>query len=405
MYHQPLKMNVSGWPDRVSERAFPGSDFPVPFYSAFDIHLPCSTFYVIIAIPFRNICISKYFRMDKPMLEPVQSSQKSNDLWMYLLSGFLIYVLVYPFMRKVIDGSEAQATLIATGLALLGLYTGKIISKVVNPGRKNIPSWGLILSIVIMVCLVAWLFIFSQFTLPTSNPLNLLLFGLPFLVTSILVGAIIHSIRSTIENNLREARVTATQSRSELSVLQSQLSPHFLFNTLNNLYGISITQHEKIPALLLKLSELLRYSVYETKDIFVPLQNEIAYLGNYMEFERLRMGERLHLKTAIEELRDDSIMIAPMMLIVFVENAFKHGKDNADEKVYIDLELRTWGKLILFSIRNSGNTSGYTGDDKNGGLGLQNVKKRLELLYPGSHELHIEAAEHEFKVMLQLQIK
>ncbi|HTE24240.1 sensor histidine kinase [Flavitalea sp.] len=343
--------------------------------------------------------------MDKPMLEPIQSTQKTNDLWMYLLSGFLIYVLVYPFMRKIINGEEAQATLIATGLALLGIYTGKIISKIVNPQRKNIPSWWLVLSVIIMVCLVAWLFIFSQFTLPSKNPLNLLLFGLPFLVTSILTGAIIHAIRSTIENNLQEARVTATQSRSELSMLQSQLSPHFLFNTLNNLYGISITQHEKIPALLLKLSELLRYSVYETKDIFVPLQNEITYLGNYIEFEKLRMGERLNLKTAIEELKDDSIMIAPMMLIVFVENAFKHGKDNADEKVYIDMELRTWGKLILFSIRNSGNTSGYNGNDKNSGLGLQNVKKRLELLYPGAHDLHIEAAEHEFKVMLQVKTK
>jgi sensor histidine kinase YesM len=343
--------------------------------------------------------------MDKAMVDPVQPNQKRNDLWMYVLSGFLIYVLVYPFMKKVVNGEEAQAALIATALALVALYTGKVISKIVNPGRKNISSWWLILSIVIMVCLVAWLFIFSQFTLPSRNPLNLLLFGLPFLVASILLGLIIHAIRSTIENNLLEARVTATHSRSELSVLQSQLSPHFLFNTLNNLYGISITQHEKIPALLLKLSELLRYSVYETKDTFVPLGNEITYLSNYIEFERLRMGERLYLKTAIEELNNSSVMIAPMMLIVFVENAFKHGKDNADEKVYIDMELRTWGNQILFSIRNSGNTSGYNGNDKNSGLGLQNVKKRLELLYPGAHDLHIEASAHEFKVMLQVKMK
>ncbi|RYY26203.1 MAG: GHKL domain-containing protein [Chitinophagaceae bacterium] len=339
------------------------------------------------------------------MTESTPSSQKSNDLWMYLLSGFLIYVLVYPFMKKIINGEEAQATLIATVLALIGIYTGKIISKVVNPKQKNIPSGWLVFSIIILVCLVAWIFIFSQFTLPARNPLNLLLFGLPFLVTSILIGAIIHAVRSTIKNNLQEARITAAQSRSELSVLQSQLSPHFLFNTLNNLYGISITQHEKIPPLLLKLSDLLRYSVYETKENFVPLQNEISYLENYIEFERLRMGERLHLKTAIESLKDDSPKIAPMMLIVFVENAFKHGKNSADEKVYIEMELRTWGNFILFSINNSGNTQGFADNDKNNGLGLQNVKKRLELLYPSEHDLHIETMEHEFKVRLQVKIK
>jgi hypothetical protein len=141
--------------------------------------------------------------MHKPRSESIQSTKKPDDLWLYLQGGFLIYILVYQFMKKIMDRDESKATMVATGLALLGIYTGTIVSKILNPKGKNIPSWALVLSITVLVCLIAWLFIFSQFTLPSRNPLNLLLFGLPFLVTSILTGAIIQTFRSTIENNLQ----------------------------------------------------------------------------------------------------------------------------------------------------------------------------------------------------------
>jgi LytS/YehU family sensor histidine kinase len=109
--------------------------------------------------------------------------------------------------------------------------------------------------------------------------------------------------------------------------------------------------------LLLKLSELLRYSVYDAKELFVPLKSEIAYINNYIEFEKIRIGERLHLTTSIEIVLSDDIKIAPMLLIVFIENAFKHSKNTIDKDVYIDIALKTWHKTILFSVKNShGNT-------------------------------------------------
>ena len=221
-----------------------------------------------------------------------------------------------------------------------------------------------------------------------------------------MTGALIKIIHAVMQNQLQDAQALATTSKSELHLLQSQLSPHFLFNTLNNMYGISITDHQKIPELLLKLSELLRYSVYETTETFTPIKEEISYIKNYIEFEKIRIGERLVLTTEIEDLEKSTIKLAPMLLIVFIENAFKHAKNTTDEKIYIDIKLSTWGNSILFSARNSYDKDGQLKNqfDKNNGLGLANVNKRLELLYPRNHMLNITEGA-EYLVELQLRIK
>ncbi|WP_170299243.1 sensor histidine kinase [Larkinella terrae] len=213
--------------------------------------------------------------------------------------------------------------------------------------------------------------------------------------------------RMTVTNQLQEAKAQAIQSQSELHLLQSQLSPHFLFNTLNNLYGISITQHEKIPALLLKLADLLRYSVYDTKELFVPLKDELAYINNYIDFEKIRVGERLALTTSIEDFNLSDIRIAPMLLIVFIENAFKHSKNTTDQKISIEITLKVWGNSILFSVRNTKGKSPDEGSisENSSGLGLANVKKRLDLVYPNAHDLKIDNEDSYYLVMLQLKVK
>ncbi|WP_191908705.1 sensor histidine kinase [Larkinella humicola] len=224
---------------------------------------------------------------------------------------------------------------------------------------------------------------------------------------SIAIGMLIKLGRITVENQLQESKAVAEQSQSELHLLQSQLSPHFLFNTLNNLYGISISQHEKIPTLLLKLSDLLRYSVYDAKELFVPLRDELSYINNYIDFEKIRIGDRLTLTTSVEDLTHADLKIAPMLLIVFIENAFKHSKNTTEPYISIDIHLKTWGNSILFAVKNShGATSGESGFlEKNSGLGLANVKKRLDLLYPNAYELTIQNEGGFYQVMLQLKVK
>jgi LytS/YehU family sensor histidine kinase len=205
---------------------------------------------------------------------------------------------------------------------------------------------------------------------------------------------------------MKEAEIADKQKESELELLRSQISPHFLFNTLNNLYGLSITQHEKIPSLIVKLSDLLRYSVYNTKQSFVLLSDELSYIHNYIDLEKIRVGERLVLNMHIEEQTGD-IRIAPLLLIVFIENAFKHSKNSFNLKVKINIDLRINNNTIFFFIDNTcGEETGLSNYlEKSMGMGLQNTIRRLDLLYPGEYTLNHFKENNIYKISLQLKVK
>lgn len=228
----------------------------------------------------------------------------------------------------------------------------------------------------------------------------LLLFVLNFCI-----GALIGLVRNRVKTRIQTARTELAHSKSELQLLQSQLSPHFLFNTLNNVYGLSITDHERVPALLLKLSELLRYSVYDSKEMYVQLSHELDYLKNYIDFEKLRLGNRLDLKLNFDGVTDESLKIPPMLLIVFVENAFKHSRDTQGEKILIDMALRNTGDEIVFSITNScfRTNFGSATTEKHSGFGLESVRRRLDLLYAHRHELTIKESVNDYVVNLRLK--
>lgn len=214
-------------------------------------------------------------------------------------------------------------------------------------------------------------------------------------------------MREQYKAKVTSAQAAMAQSKSELQLLQSQLSPHFLFNTLNNLYGLSLSEAERIPPLLLKLSALLRYSVYDAKDAFVPIQYEVDYLKNYVEFEQLRLGERLQLKMEIDAQFDPDCKIPPLLLVVFVENAFKHSRNTKDKQVVIDIQLRKRDHYIVFLISNSTSAEQVHGKhpDKHSGFGLESVRKRLGLLYAGKHTLEIRRTDNNYAVELTLDCR
>jgi sensor histidine kinase YesM len=180
-----------------------------------------------------------------------------------------------------------------------------------------------------------------------------------------------------------------------------------LFNTLNNLYGLSLTEPQRVSPLLLKLSELLRYSVYDVKEIFVPLQYEVDYIRNYVAFECLRLGERLKLNMEIDPAFDGECKIPPMLLLVFVENAFKHSRSAGDQAIKIDINLHTKGGRIVFLARNSQGMKATAGEhaDKHSGFGLDSARKRLSLLYGGKHTLRIDSTQAEYVVQLELDCR
>ncbi|MCF0051131.1 histidine kinase [Dyadobacter sp. LJ53] len=318
-----------------------------------------------------------------------------------------IWLAIDSFANAVGTNNDEAVAAAATGCLIICIFLGRHFGQLWALKYKTISNEVLITLSVITFGSIVFVFIHAEYLNEDYGPLNLLLYWVPFLLSGLALGMLIKLGRSVTQNQLKEARAAAEHSKSELHLLQSQLSPHFLFNTLNNLYGLSLTQHERIPPLLLKLSDLLRYSVYEANEVFVPLKDELVYIHNYIEFEKIRIGDRLVLTTSFEEITNSEIKIAPMLLIVFIENAFKHSKNTADEKIFISIELKTWENLILFSIRNSHDKGEkeISAVEKHSGFGLGSVNKRLELLYPDEHELVIKNDPNVYQVVLRLKVK
>ena len=331
---------------------------------------------------------------------------KSLYIYLALIISMPLYLMIHSYIEAIDVHEDEAVAAAATACFLTGVFSGRYVAQFWTSRRKSIP-FGLVITLVgIIIICISWLFFHADFPLQKRAAINLLLFWLPFMAVSLATGMLIKVVRTITQNELKDAQTSAATSKSELHLLQSQLSPHFLFNTLNNLYGLSISQHEKIPDLLLKLSELLRYSVYEANEIYVPLKDEVAYVRNYIDFEKIRIGERLVLTTELEDIQSLNIKIAPMLLIVFIENAFKHSKNTAEQHVFIEIVIKTWGNSILFSVKNSFHKTEETAImNKSSGFGLASVRKRLELLYHGEHELNIHNEEPFYKVLLQMKMK
>lgn len=171
----------------------------------------------------------------------------------------------------------------------------------------------------------------------------------------------------------------------ELQFLKSQVNPHFLFNSFNNLYGLSLTEPQKTPDAILKLSELIRYMIYDSNEPKVTLLKEITYLQDLVELQKLRYEEDVYINFTTDN-HLNKYSIAPLLLISFVENAFKHGEVNDMENPVI-ISLTMEEDKLKFYVANKINNQNK---DFSGGIGLKNVRRRLELLYPGKYELQIK---------------
>lgn len=295
---------------------------------------------------------------------------------------------------------------VATGSVIVfffGLYLGRKLAPWIVNDHTEIPQkvyLGFATGLVTLF-FVLWNLVeaSTRVDAPSAVAIAIILVAMGLAVLS---ACFVASVSIITKNKLQKSEKELLTSKSEVQLLQSQLSPHFLFNTLNNLYGLSLEKSEKLPELLLKLSDLLRHSVYQKSDAFVPLKEEIRYIKNYIGFEKLRLDDRLDLTLQIDE--PDDLEIAPMLLIVFVENAFKHSKNTTGDKVVMEVSLRVWEKNILFSVFNTYDKAAKQNLlNKDSGLGLENAKRRLELLYPGQYNYKVEDTGDTYKVLLQLK--
>ncbi len=193
--------------------------------------------------------------------------------------------------------------------------------------------------------------------------------------------------------------------QSELKFLKSQINPHFFFNTLNNLYALTLKKSDLAPEIVLRLSEMMRYMLYESNEKMVPLEKEINYVKNYLELEKLRQGEKFKIDFNIKGNLGDQ-KIAPLMFIPFLENSFKHGLDNQIKSGFVNIDLNLQDEFIELVIENSKPPSIpiKKSDKKSGGIGLENVKRRLKLIYPKKHKLQIIEKPHSFRVFLNIKL-
>jgi len=201
---------------------------------------------------------------------------------------------------------------------------------------------------------------------------------------------------------LRVERMTTTH---QLKSLQSQINPHFLLNSLQTIYALSLEKSDRTPQVILQLSEILKYTLYETEQSRVKLEKEIGMIIDYVEMYRHRVDPiRADIRLEMEGDTNEK-EIAPMLFIPFIENSFKHGLQGGASEAFVHIQINIEPRHLRFLIRNSMGGSDLVDLENRKGIGINNTKQRLELLYPGKHTLSINKEEGTFEVNLQIELK
>lgn len=306
------------------------------------------------------------------------------------LNMLFVYLMIYKLIPKLLSGKYTQFLILVAGFLLLSLVVNYLFrALVLIPFRTGKP-------------------------IPLVNTAYLTIFAtLGFIMTQsvVWVAVGIKLVRYWYQKERATQQVARETLTVELQMLKAQIHPHFLFNTLNNLYSLTLKQSSQAPDTVLKLSGLLHYMLHECNRPTVLLTKEIDFLTNYIELEKLRYGNRLVVTTAVGGAIQDKV-IAPLLLIPFLENAFKHGSSQQMGQAQIDLRLWVQGDEMTFRLENStdsiasrtSSTRSARLDHNQISIGLTNVRKRLQLIYPGAHTLSIQPENGHFLVNLMLNL-
>ncbi len=216
----------------------------------------------------------------------------------------------------------------------------------------------------------------------------------------ILLSTLVNMTYRALRQQHKSGEIENERLNTELALLKNQISPHFFFNTLNNLYALALEESKETPKVILKLSEMMRYTIYDCNGTHVPLSSEVTYLENYMSLQQIRHHQQADI-TFDRRISNEDIQVCPLVFIVFLENAFKHGVDGTESKAFVKMSLEAIPEQIHFKISNS---IGTTQQDS-GGLGLENVKKRLDLVYGENYDLSTTIEGETFCVDLNIDLK
>lgn len=220
--------------------------------------------------------------------------------------------------------------------------------------------------------------------------------------TAVLIIAVLLRLYEHKTQKEQENREQLQRSQeAQITYLKSQVNPHFLFNTLNNLYGLTYSKSELAPQMVLRLSETMRYMIYETEQKLVPAEKELNFISNYLELEKTRISYPENIRLSVR-VKQPEACIPPLLLLPFIENCFKHGTIGKDEEGWMELDIWDEQDNFYFVCKNNYREPGAL--TENQGIGLANVRKRLDLIFNGQYELRIVKQNEEYMVSLQFPV-
>lgn len=342
----------------------------------------------------------------------------AGHILFWLASTALILFFFYFNEERVHFDLEimAKALVINTGFAL-GVYVNLYV---LIPRFLKQKSYVFYVFWLIVLLTLASIFIQLLFIYPLHqvfgfneqfNSFNTNLHSAYFFATFIYVAftSLLKFVNDWIalqDLNLKLVKTEQQKLEAELKTLKGQLNPHFLFNSLNNIYSLALIKSEKVPGLILRLSDLMRHIIYESRENYISLEKEIDFVDNFVELQKIRASEQLQIRYDIKGKMPPA-MIAPLLFEPFIDNAFKHGLPGSDKQdfIHISFDFGTPGWL-KFRIENNFDTGENNSEKKDGGIGIANVKQRLQHLYPAEdYALEIEHKNQLYSVNLHLKLK
>jgi len=331
-------------------------------------------------------------------------------LLFWVLSLVLFVVLIFitrHFRLQAMDFQTAVNIIITLMFLAVSVYINLLILLPLFFKKRRYLLFSLLemSNIALFICLNY--FVSMAFEGKHPNILNEMVAEFLLVLVFLVITTLIKFTRDSIalqDANLRIKEIERENVESELRALKAQINPHFFFNTLNSIYSLSLDRSEKVPELILKLSELMRYILYETSDDYVSMERQLDFLQNYIYLEQLRTDEKIKIEMEIKGEHTE-LMVVPLLFVPFIENAFKHVVKEKDNPSFIRISFNLTDPVKLsFSVKNKKFNSPRPVNGNNEGIGLANVRKRLNLLYPLKHELTISDTGDVFEVKLTLEL-
>lgn len=349
---------------------------------------------------------------------------KRNLQWYLQIALWIIYtvllILLFNKNFSLSDSILRTAVIISVQAALFYTNSYYLFPKLIE--SKKVWKYILHLSIIIIILLIFFSWFERSFHSNIINelgnrrmnrmageprpilPRKLLNAQLLFDILSLMIILVLSSAFSAAQisqkRELKDFKSSQAQLESEMKFLKSQINPHFLFNALNNIYSLTLTGSDKSSELILKLSAMLRYILYECNGPYVSIEKEWEYILNFIDFQKIKSKEAINIEMEFTNDAPGSL-ITPMIFIPFIENAFKHSHVDSIEEAWLNISLNNKTEEIIFQVDNSIPTNKQSKDEV-GGVGLENVKRRLELIYSKNYDLIINEKKNSYSVILRI---